>query len=363
VAYEWARCLVRDLTERATVKVQVIGRRTSFVGGVEKFASVDRSFAIDSSAWNTDPLLLATPAGTVDLRTGNLRPADPADKINQITAVGPANRADCPGWLAFLEEATGADYSLIDYLQRWCGYCLTGDISGMLNRILSFKGDDHAKWRKPSMSGKVPIELVPRLRALYRKRPGQPTSEDILSRKDSDAKPAPVEFEPEYRLDWRPGAEKIFGELANMPIDEPDGMRRNLLGRIAENAIRVAQCVAFCRGTLIIDELDMMWARKLVLQSFEFLHQGVLENLEDPHSLFALYKLIPKMMREREGGWISHRDLTRETVSFTKKGDDLDEALKKLEAAEIIRHATRPPGPKGGRPSPGYELINSEENS
>src|SRR5262249_44542843 len=93
-----------------------------------KFASVDRAFAIDSSAWNTDPLLLATPAGTVDLRTGDLRPADPADKINQITAVGPADRADCPGWLAFLEEATGVDCSLKDFLQRWCGYCLTGDI-------------------------------------------------------------------------------------------------------------------------------------------------------------------------------------------------------------------------------------------
>lgn len=128
LAYEWARCLVRALTEGAAVKVKVIGRRTSFVAGVEKFASVDRSFAINSSAWNTDPLLLATPAGTVDLRTGDLRPADPADKINQITAVGPANRADCPGWLAFLEEATRADYSLIDFLQRWCGYCLTGDI-------------------------------------------------------------------------------------------------------------------------------------------------------------------------------------------------------------------------------------------
>src|SRR5262245_58697625 len=41
LAYAWARCLVRDLTEGAAVKVQRIGRRTSFVGGVEKFASVD----------------------------------------------------------------------------------------------------------------------------------------------------------------------------------------------------------------------------------------------------------------------------------------------------------------------------------
>ena len=47
LAYEWARGLVRDLTEGAAVKVQAISRKTSFVGGVEKFASVDRTFAIE----------------------------------------------------------------------------------------------------------------------------------------------------------------------------------------------------------------------------------------------------------------------------------------------------------------------------
>jgi putative DNA primase/helicase len=128
LAYAWARDLVRDLTEAQAVKVKAIGRKTAFINGVEKFAQVDRVFAVSATYWNPDPFLLATPSGTVDLRTGQVRAADPDDHINQITAVGPAPFADCPRWLRFLNEATDRDHELIGFLQRWCGYCLTGDI-------------------------------------------------------------------------------------------------------------------------------------------------------------------------------------------------------------------------------------------
>jgi putative DNA primase/helicase len=130
LAYDWARTLIRKLTDAHTTnKTKTQGRRTSFVNGVEKFASCDRAFAVSADYWNTDPFLLATPSGTVDLRTGELRKADPADRINQTTAVGPVPYgAKCQRWLTFLSEATGNDNELISFLQRWCGYCLTGDV-------------------------------------------------------------------------------------------------------------------------------------------------------------------------------------------------------------------------------------------
>jgi putative DNA primase/helicase len=124
LAYDWARGLIRKLTETEALSK----RKTSFVNGVEKFATTDRAFAIAADHWNKNPFLLATPSGTVDLQTGEMRPADPNDRINQITTVGPGARGDCPLWLAFLEEATGNDRELIAFLQRWLGYCLTGDI-------------------------------------------------------------------------------------------------------------------------------------------------------------------------------------------------------------------------------------------
>jgi putative DNA primase/helicase len=128
LAYAWARDLVREITEGQAAKVIKVGRKTSFINGVEKFATVDRAFAITAAAWNTDPLLLATPAGTIELKTGELRPANPDDRINQITAVGPAATADCERWFSFLDEATGKDDELIAFLKRWAGYCLSGDI-------------------------------------------------------------------------------------------------------------------------------------------------------------------------------------------------------------------------------------------
>ena len=128
LAFAWARDLIRDLTESEAIKIKALGRKTAFTNGVEKFAQTDRTFAITTGDWNRDPYLLATPRGTVELRTGKLRPANPADRINKISTAGPAPIVDCPRWLAFLEESTGQDLELIAFLQRWAGYCLTGDI-------------------------------------------------------------------------------------------------------------------------------------------------------------------------------------------------------------------------------------------
>jgi P4 family phage/plasmid primase-like protien len=95
---------------------------------VERFAQADRAFAVTSSCWDRDPFLLGTPGGTVDLRTGRLRPAVQTEFITKQTAVPPAETQDCPLWLQFLQEATQGDKGLIRFLQQWSGYCLTGDI-------------------------------------------------------------------------------------------------------------------------------------------------------------------------------------------------------------------------------------------
>ena len=79
------------------------------------------------SYWDKDPWLLGTPTGTVDLRTGTLRPARPEDGITKSTAVSPADTG-CPLWLKFLTETTGGNQDLIRFLRQWLGYCLTGSI-------------------------------------------------------------------------------------------------------------------------------------------------------------------------------------------------------------------------------------------
>jgi putative DNA primase/helicase len=90
-------------------------------------ASTDRVFAVPADHWDRDPWLLGTPGGTVDLRTGELRPARREDYISRQTLVTPAEPGTpCPIWMQFLAEATRNDADLIGFLQRWFGYSLSG---------------------------------------------------------------------------------------------------------------------------------------------------------------------------------------------------------------------------------------------
>jgi putative DNA primase/helicase len=74
--------------------------------------------------WNADPWLLGTPAGTVDLRTGQLRDARPEEYVSMTTAVAPGG--DCPLWKQTILAICGRDADIVGYLQRFFGYCLTG---------------------------------------------------------------------------------------------------------------------------------------------------------------------------------------------------------------------------------------------
>jgi putative DNA primase/helicase len=127
MAFSWARRLTASLNREAEFRTKAVTGRTAFAAGVERFAQADECFAVISTAWDQDPWLLGTPAGTVDLRTGQLREAIRGDGITKIAAVAPAPVASCPRWLQFLHEATAGDAELIAFLQRWSGYCLTGD--------------------------------------------------------------------------------------------------------------------------------------------------------------------------------------------------------------------------------------------
>lgn len=126
LAFHWARSMTARLNDKATPRIKAATSRASFTSAVERFAMADPRLAVTESDWNTDPWLLATPGGTVDLRTGELAPAERAHLISRTTAVTPAATAHCPRWLAFLEQATGGDAEVIAFVQRWLGYCLTG---------------------------------------------------------------------------------------------------------------------------------------------------------------------------------------------------------------------------------------------
>ncbi len=115
-AFTYARSMAR--------KIGGAGK-ASFAGGVEKFARADPIHAVTSEIWDSDPMLLGTPGGTIDLRDGEYSPSRPGDHITKLAGVAPEH-GEPTRWLQFLHEATAGDHDLMRFLQQMAGYCLTG---------------------------------------------------------------------------------------------------------------------------------------------------------------------------------------------------------------------------------------------
>lgn len=77
--------------------------------------------------WDKDGWLFCVENGVIDLRTGELRPGKQSDMITMTTPITYNPEAAAPRWLQFLDEIFCSDTELIDWLQRYLGYCLTGD--------------------------------------------------------------------------------------------------------------------------------------------------------------------------------------------------------------------------------------------
>lgn len=84
---------------------------------------------LDSHAWE-----LNTPAGIVNLRTGELMPADPAKLHTRMTKASPDPDADPTLWNTYLNQ-TFPDPEVRDYIQRLAGYSSVGEV---LDHILPF---------------------------------------------------------------------------------------------------------------------------------------------------------------------------------------------------------------------------------
>jgi putative DNA primase/helicase len=76
--------------------------------------------------FDVDPWLLNVANGTLDLRTGTLRPHDRNDLISRIADVAWDPNAEFDRWDEFIMEIVGKDEDLYCYVRRLTGYLLTG---------------------------------------------------------------------------------------------------------------------------------------------------------------------------------------------------------------------------------------------
>jgi putative DNA primase/helicase len=119
-------------------KVQSWALRSEDATMIRDMVSLARSdLAVTPGELNRDPWLLNCGNGTLELRTGRLRPHRREDCITQLCPTEYHPDAPCPNWERFLESifpATGdaaeppGNAALLRFVQRLLGYCLTGDV-------------------------------------------------------------------------------------------------------------------------------------------------------------------------------------------------------------------------------------------
>ncbi len=125
----WLQC---EEIENPDREIRQFCRSSSSSRGVAHMLQLLRSepgIAIHHRELDQDDLLINLENGTLDLRTGNLRPHHRPDLMTCAAPVKFDATATCPRWEQFLQEIMDGKQELINYLQRAVGLSLSADVS------------------------------------------------------------------------------------------------------------------------------------------------------------------------------------------------------------------------------------------
>jgi len=111
------------------------------VAGVLDLAAALVEFAVTVSDLDADPYLLNVANGTLDLRTMELRPHDPTDRITKVTTAAWDSDAPTATWGTFLVHVL-PDTEVREFLQRVAGVGLLGIVVEHVLPILTGTGSN-----------------------------------------------------------------------------------------------------------------------------------------------------------------------------------------------------------------------------
>ncbi len=134
----WGKVIARRMTtdalatadtqeRKALLNLARGGESSAGVSGALKLASTESAVAVTPDRLDADPFLLNTANGTLDLRTLQLRPHDPADLLTKITRAGYRPGAHGPTFTAFLARVQ-PDPAMRAFLARLVGHGLEGRV-------------------------------------------------------------------------------------------------------------------------------------------------------------------------------------------------------------------------------------------
>jgi putative DNA primase/helicase len=102
-------------------------------------AQSEPGVALHFADFDKDPFLLNVKNGTIDLRTGERRDHRREDLITRLVPIDYDATATAPLWETFLAEVL-PDAEVRTFVQRFVGYCLTGDVSERILVLLKGSG-------------------------------------------------------------------------------------------------------------------------------------------------------------------------------------------------------------------------------
>ena len=146
---QWA-CEVADEMLREVIVCSDLERRKTLTGHAAKSqsAKAERDLIIKASTkkgvaaapedFDGDLWALNCASGTIDLKSGALRPHDSSDHITKLAPSAYELQAACPNWQKFLCDICADDAQTIGFIRRALGYAITGDCRE--NALLIFYG-------------------------------------------------------------------------------------------------------------------------------------------------------------------------------------------------------------------------------
>jgi putative DNA primase/helicase len=121
-----AAAITDDDKRKRAVKWSLDSESRGRLEACVSLAQAELPIADAGDGWDTDPWLLATPSGVVDLRTGQARPGRRSDRLTMSTGVPFDPDATCPRWERFVSEVFAGDAELMSFVHRAVGYSLSG---------------------------------------------------------------------------------------------------------------------------------------------------------------------------------------------------------------------------------------------
>lgn len=127
-ARQWAHDVARQINlEIGSSKDETAhAAYTQSANGIREMLSLSEPDAyVRPEVFDVDPLLFNVENGTIDLRSGELRPHAAADLLTRISPIVFDPEAKCPRFERFLEQVQ-PDPLVREFLQRFAGYAMTG---------------------------------------------------------------------------------------------------------------------------------------------------------------------------------------------------------------------------------------------